>query len=150
MLNDFFGMSGKRGDDLESSMTISFMEAARGAVKTVNLSAVEDCGTCTGSGLKQGTKRSQCSRCKGTGQQAFVLNSGFQMRSACPSCNGSGSTIPRGSECRDCGGVGKVKHRKQVEVDVPAGMYNKFRAAIPGRIQPPTRLARFSQAYLSR
>lgn len=132
MLNDFFGMSGRRGDDLETSVTISFMEAARGTVKTVNISAVEDCGTCSGSGLKQGTRRSQCPRCKGTGQQAFVLNSGFQMRSACPACNGSGSTIPRGSECRDCGGVGKVKHRKQVEVNVPAGIEDGMTIRVAG------------------
>lgn len=115
-----------RGDDIEASISISFMEAAKGAAKTINVTPITDCNPCSGTGLRSGAKRTQCGTCKGTGTQTFVLNSGFQMASTCMSCQGAGSTIPRGAECRECGGMGKVKHRKQVKVEIPAGKHLKF------------------------
>jgi molecular chaperone DnaJ len=115
------GRGTTRGDDIEISISVTFMEAAKGTTKTVNVTPVSDCSTCTGTGMKTGKKRTQCPTCRGTGQQTFVLNSGFQMASTCSTCQGAGSTIPRGAECDDCGGVGKIKYRKQVKIEVPPG-----------------------------
>jgi DnaJ-class molecular chaperone len=50
-----------------------------------------------------------------------VIDSGFQMASTCPSCQGVGTVIPRGHHCRECDGIGKVRGRKSVKVDIPAG-----------------------------
>jgi len=50
----------------------------------------------------------------------FVSN-GFHLASTCESCQGVGSTIPRNSECSSCGGMGKVRVKKTVQVDIPAG-----------------------------
>ena len=110
-----------RGSDLEASIGISFMEAAKGTSRTVNISPIVNCSPCSGTGLKKGAKRSTCTSCGGSGQRTFVLDTGFQMASTCPSCQGTGSTIPRGSQCGDCGGVGQVRTKKSVKVDIPAG-----------------------------
>ncbi|CAG8717471.1 1469_t:CDS:2, partial [Acaulospora colombiana] len=135
-----------RGDDIEISISVSFMEAAKGTSKTVNVTPVSDCSTCTGTGMKTGKKRTQCPTCRGTGQQTFVLNSGFQMASTCSTCQGAGSTIPRGAECDDCGGVGKIKYRKQVKIEVPADCRWFWRAY---RIHSTsTRLFRYSNAVI--
>lgn len=115
--------AGSRGDDIEASISISFMEAAKGTAKTINVTPVSDCQPCSGTGLKPGSRRTQCGVCKGTGMQTVVLNSGFQMASTCSNCHGSGSIVPRGAECGECGGVGKIKYRKQVKIDVPAGRW---------------------------
>lgn len=115
------GRSSTRGDDVEASVSVSFMEGAKGTSKTINITPVSDCEPCTGTGLKTGSRRTQCPVCKGSGMQTIVLNSGFQMASTCSHCRGSGSSIPRGAECDECGGVGKIKYRKQVKIDVPAG-----------------------------
>lgn len=80
-----------------------------------------NCSTCSGSGLKKGAKRSSCTVCGGTGTRTFVIDSGFQMASTCTTCSGTGTTVPRGSQCGTCTGVGKVRVRKTVKVDIPPG-----------------------------
>ncbi|KAJ9107904.1 hypothetical protein QFC19_002647 [Naganishia cerealis] len=42
----------QRGEDIESTITISFMESCSGAKKSVTISPVVECKTCSGSGLK--------------------------------------------------------------------------------------------------
>lgn len=110
-----------RGDDLEARVGISFLDAAKGVKRTINITPIVNCSTCSGSGLKPGMKKTTCTTCNGTGTRTFVIDSGFQMASTCSSCQGSGSSIPRGGQCSECGGVGKVRVRKAVSVDIPAG-----------------------------
>ena len=110
-----------RGDDIEASVGVSFLEACKGAVRNINITPVVNCGTCAGSGLKKGAKRSSCTTCGGTGTRTFVIDSGFQMASTCSACSGTGTTIPRGSQCGECAGMGKVRVRKTVKVDIPPG-----------------------------
>lgn len=110
-----------RGSDIESSVNVSFMEAAKGTTKTVTVQPIANCGTCSGSGLKAGAKRSTCGTCGGTGERTFVINNGFQMASTCDACGGQGTTIPRSGQCGTCGGAGKVRVKKSVQVTIPAG-----------------------------
>ncbi|KAJ6519488.1 DnaJ protein [Mycena sanguinolenta] len=124
----FQGMAGgrgpqsSRGSDLEVSIRITFLEACKGTSRKVSITPVVDCPPCSGSGLKPGAKRSTCPTCKGTGTRTFVIESGFQMASTCNTCSGSGSTVPRNSECSHCAGVGKVRTKSTVQVDVTPGV----------------------------
>ncbi|WVQ97326.1 chaperone DnaJ [Kwoniella sp. CBS 9459] len=120
-----------RGDDLEASLTLSFLEACNGSKRKIVITPVVDCKPCTGSGLKPGEKKTQCSTCRGTGQQTFQVQ-GMLMASTCQACGGAGSTIPRGSRCGECDGVGRVKERKEVDVDIPAGVEDGMMIRIPG------------------
>ncbi|WVF70600.1 chaperone DnaJ [Kwoniella sp. CBS 6097] len=120
-----------RGDDLEASLTLSFLEACNGSKRKIVITPVVDCKPCTGSGLKPGEKKTQCSTCRGTGQQTFQVQ-GMLMASTCQACGGAGSTIPRGSRCGECEGVGRVKEKKEVDVDIPAGVEDGMMIRIPG------------------
>ncbi len=111
----------EHGSDLQASIGITFMEACKGTSRTIDVTPVVKCGTCSGNGLKSGAKRSKCTSCGGTGTRTFVLDSGFQVASTCPTCQGAGTSIPRGSQCGDCGGMGHVRVKKSVKVHVPAG-----------------------------
>lgn len=111
-----------RGDDIGISVNISFLEACKGTTRIVTVHPVINCNTCSGSGLKPGAKRATCGTCGGSGTRTFVIESGFQMASTCPTCQGTGSTVPRSSQCGDCSGVGKVKTRKSVQVEIPPGL----------------------------
>ncbi|KAG5648207.1 hypothetical protein DXG03_006162 [Asterophora parasitica] len=111
-----------RGAHIETNINISFMEACKGATKTVKISPVTNCDTCSGTGLKSGAKRTTCTSCGGSGSQTFVINGGFQMANTCRSCDGVGSTIPKGSQCSPCGGMGRVRSSKTVSVNIPAGV----------------------------
>ncbi|KAH7104340.1 hypothetical protein BKA62DRAFT_503760 [Auriculariales sp. MPI-PUGE-AT-0066] len=122
-----FGGRGRRqevsvGDDIQSSVRISFLESCLGAKRTLNVTPVVDCQTCTGSGLKHGAKKSKCGECNGTGTRTFVIDSGFQMASTCATCQGTGSVVPRAAQCGDCSGLGKVKMRSSIDVDIPGGV----------------------------
>ncbi|KAG6828609.1 hypothetical protein H0H92_007304 [Tricholoma furcatifolium] len=114
--------SRSRGANIETTVNVSFMEACKGTSKTVHISPVTDCDTCSGSGLKKGAKRTTCTTCGGSGQQIFIINDGFQMASTCQSCNGVGSTVPKNGRCAPCGGVGRLKTSKTVNVKIPAGI----------------------------
>jgi len=126
LFNSFSGSNGTRsrhlqGDDIQATVTVSFLEACKGTKKKVTISPVDDCPTCSATGLKPGVQRSTCSGCKGTGSRTFVLDSGFQMASTCRQCDGQGTTIPRGGECGPCGGAGKIRSRRTVNITVPVG-----------------------------
>ena len=120
-----------RGDDIEVQVTISFMEAAKGTTKTINIMPLVSCHTCSGSGLRPGTKRTTCRACGGTGER-FVDAGPISFGSTCGSCNGTGFSVPRSSECRTCGGDGVVRERKSITVDIPAGVEDNMRLSING------------------
>ena len=115
------------GDSIEVQTHISFRESAKGTTKTVNITPLVTCKTCTGSGLKQGTKRAECKSCGGTGTRVHFMSGGFQMASTCGSCGGQGVTIPKGSECGTCSGHGVVRERKTLNVDIPGGVEDGMR-----------------------
>lgn len=117
------GFAGEaRGEDLDTSVTISFEEACRGTTRSVTIAPVERCSTCTGNGMKHGAKKRTCGVCNGTGTRTFVIQNGFQMASTCPACGGAGQSVAQGDECGTCEGVGRVRSRKTVEVKIPPGV----------------------------
>ncbi|KAG6910587.1 hypothetical protein DXG01_009538 [Tephrocybe rancida] len=123
-----FGSSGSRGSEMskganiETTVNVSFMEACKGSTKTVHISPVAECGTCSGTGLKQGAKRTTCTSCGGVGTQTYIISGGFQMAGTCRTCGGHGSTVPKNGRCAPCGGVGRIKTPKTVQVSIPAGV----------------------------
>ena len=110
-----------RGDDIETSLTITFLEACKGTKKKVTITPVADCTVCSASGLKEGVQRKPCSACGGSGTRTFVVDGGFHMASTCNVCAGVGSTVPRAGECATCRGVGKVRSKETITVDIPVG-----------------------------
>ncbi|KAI0890220.1 uncharacterized protein GGS22DRAFT_10104 [Annulohypoxylon maeteangense] len=115
------------GENIEVQTGISFMEAARGTTQSITIHPYVTCKTCTGSGLKPGTKRAECRSCGGTGTQVHFMTGGFQMASTCGTCKGTGTVSPKGSDCRDCSGNGAVRERKTITVDIPAGVEDGMR-----------------------
>ena len=118
------------GDHIEVQTSVSFLEAAKGVSKTINITPLVTCKTCTGSGMKPGTKRSECKSCGGTGTRVHFMSGGFQMASTCGTCGGQGVTIPKNGECRTCNGNGVVRERKTVTVDIPGGIEDGMRLIV--------------------
>jgi molecular chaperone DnaJ len=112
----------RRGTDLEMPMRITFMEAAHGTSKTVQVPRRIQCGTCTGTGLKAGASVTTCATCGGSGQ--MVIAQGFlRMRTPCTACRGQGRTIKPDDRCPTCSGAGKIRETGELEVRIPAGSY---------------------------
>lgn len=108
-----------RGSDLEYQIEITLEESAFGVEKQVTFPRTEKCSSCSGSGAKKGSDVVTCNTCKGQGQVRFAQGF-FSVQQACPDCNGSGKTIK--DPCRECHGIGLVKERKTVKVNVPSGV----------------------------
>lgn len=136
IFNDFgFGFGGStrarnpagpiRGRDVEITLPLSFMEAVHGAEKEINLSRLENCEHCNGSGAEPGTSPAVCSECGGSGQVVVGQRSPFgtiQVSRVCPKCGGKGKVIT--SPCSKCHSQGRVKKNKKLKVNVPAGIDN--------------------------
>ncbi|BGP45313.1 mdj1 protein precursor [Rhodotorula kratochvilovae] len=125
------------GDDIEVSIAVPFIDAAKGATRTIAVSPVVDCHTCHGSGMKEGMKKTSCASCGGSGTRTFTIQSGFQMASTCAACGGSGSVAPPGSNCGTCAGVGKVRERRTVEVKIPPGVDDGMKIRLDGKGDAP-------------
>lgn len=125
------------GENIEVQTSISFLEAAKGTSKTITIHPTVACNTCTGTGLKAGTKRSECKSCGGTGTQVHFMTGGFQMASTCGPCKGTGQTTPRGSECKSCAGNGVVRERKTITIEIPGGIEDGMRLRVDGEGDAP-------------
>ncbi len=104
-------------------LAISFEEAAFGCQKEINVSRVDSCPDCKGTGCAPGTTAEVCPDCRGTGtvrtQQRTAFGV-FQSTGACPKCGGSGKVIH--TPCPKCRGNGSVRSQKKLSVSIPAGI----------------------------
>lgn len=120
---DSASASTRRGSDIAVALEISFMEACKGVVHNIEMTAAATCDTCNGSGAKPGTVAKTCSNCGGTGKvqvtQRTILGT-MQTSQACGKCQGKGRVIE--TPCTTCNGAGRVQRRKKVTVTVPAGI----------------------------
>ncbi len=128
MFGGGFGGSGgrpatPRGDDIQQTVTLSFLDAIKGCTKTIRYTRNEPCAACSGTGAKGGTAFQQCPRCGGNGkvkyQQDTIFGRTIQV-GVCPDCNGTGKKITE--KCPDCKGRGFVRNETVVTVNIPAGV----------------------------
>ncbi|MBQ1410890.1 MAG: molecular chaperone DnaJ [Oscillospiraceae bacterium] len=128
------GSRAARGENVVVQIEVSFEEAAFGCKKDINVSRIEICDQCHGSGCAEGTQPETCPQCRGSGQVRTTQNfMGMTMQStaACPTCGGRGKLIK--SPCSRCKGKGRIKRSTRQIVDVPAGIDNDQAFRISGQ-----------------
>jgi molecular chaperone DnaJ len=109
----------QRGSDLRYDMQIRLEEAAAGCDKEIEVSKLESCDVCNGSGAESGSKAVSCRDCGGRGQ--VISSRGFfQVSQTCPRCRGTGQVIER--PCRKCNGEGRVEAPTRIKLKIPAGI----------------------------
>ena len=147
IFNSFFGSSfgfgnrtqnasgARRGGDVHASVTLSFLEAARGCKKSVTVNATDTCERCHGSGAAEGSTVKSCSACGGSGyitvQRPGIFGATMQTTKPCPTCSGKGKIIE--SPCTECGGEGRVRRRRRLEINIPAGIDDDQSLSIHGK-----------------
>lgn len=113
----------QRGSDTQTSVTISFEEAAKGCEREVQFSRIEVCDECHGSGAAQGSSPKTCPECNGRGQVTSQQRTPFgviQTQKACSRCGGRGTIIE--NPCKKCHGAGRVRKPVKITVKIPAGI----------------------------
>ena len=119
----------QQGASKRVNVTISFEESAKGVDKELSITNYVPCDSCHGKGTtsNQGIKR--CNRCGGAGH-IFEQKGFFSMSMTCPQCQGEGQIIV--DPCTTCGGEGRVKTKKRVNLHIPAGVDTGMRLKLSG------------------
>ncbi len=136
MFGEFMGGGGRRqgggsgrGQDLRYNLEISLEEAFKGSQATVRVPTSVACESCSGSGAAAGTQPVACPTCAGHGkvraQQGF-----FTIERTCPACHGQGRIIK--DACKSCGGAGRQRKEKTLQVNIPAGVEDGTRIRLAG------------------
>jgi molecular chaperone DnaJ len=128
------------GADLSCGITITFEEAALGCKKEITILRTEHCSLCQGVGAKPGTSPTRCPSCNGTGQVRRVHQSlfgRFTHTTTCEQCHGEGRIITE--PCPQCRGTGKEKHKRNITVNIPAGVDNGSQIRLSGEGEAGTR-----------
>ena len=119
-----------RGADVETSVTLSFADAVRGAVVPLRLSTSSACETCHGSGAAPGTSPRPCGVCGGQGVTQRNQGS-FAFAEPCSACRGAGSVVD--TPCPTCRGTGETTKDRTLSVRIPAGVDEGSTVRLAGR-----------------
>src|SRR5919107_4579913 len=124
------GRAPRRGTDVEADVTLSFLDALRGATVPLRLTTTGPCTTCGGSGAAPGTSPKTCPTCDGAGVTSRSQG-GFAFSEPCRTCRGTGRTIE--TPCPGCRGEGRAVSGKTLNVRIPAGVAEGQKVRLAGR-----------------
>ncbi len=123
----------QRGADREIRMDINFEDAVFGLEKEIEITRIENCDKCKGSGAEPGSNVKKCPTCNGTGQVRTVQSTPFgrfESVRTCNKCQGEGKVVEK--PCSNCKGSGKVRKARKINVRIPAGIDSGSRLRIQG------------------
>ncbi|MEU0088669.1 molecular chaperone DnaJ [Streptomyces sp. NPDC006274] len=126
----------RRGQDIESEVTLSFTEAVDGATVPLRMSSSAACKACSGTGDKNGTPR-VCPTCVGTGQVSRGGSGSFSLTDPCVDCKGRGLIAE--TPCDVCKGSGRARSSRTMQVRIPAGVSDGQRIRLRGKGAPGER-----------
>lgn len=124
----------QKGDNAITRIRISFMDAINGTKVSIPVSYDEPCSHCHGSGAESASDITNCPHCGGTGQvrtQQRTIFGVMEGVAPCPHCGGSGKIVR--TKCRTCGGAGYSRVRKDITVNVPAGINSGQQIRVTGK-----------------
>ncbi|MFF7211066.1 molecular chaperone DnaJ [Streptomyces sp. NPDC008238] len=126
----------RRGQDIETEVTLKFTEAVDGATVPLKMTSQAPCKACSGTGDKNGTPR-VCPTCVGTGQVSRGGSGSFSLTDPCTDCKGRGLIAQ--DPCEVCGGSGRARSARTMQVRIPAGVTDGQRIRLRGKGAPGER-----------
>ena len=149
LFSNFFGGRGhaaeeeaEAGGALEYRIEIDFWDAVRGAVKKLQITRLDTCETCHGTGAVGSPQT--CPTCNGSGT---IQQTAGKMRFNVP-CTRCGGTGKLRTACKTCGGEGRVRRSETIDVRIPAGVASGGRVRVPGKGNAGTMGAPAGDLYL--
>lgn len=123
----------RRGEDLGVRLSLTFVDAAFGVRRDLELDRLVTCDRCLGNGAEPGTAPIACRTCGGTGEVQSVRRSVFgtlMTSSPCQTCDGTGQEIP--DKCESCFGSGRLRTPATVTIEIPAGVSDGMELRVGG------------------
>jgi len=130
------------GSDLEYQIEIDFWDAVRGSVKKLQITRLDTCETCHGTGAVGSPQT--CPTCNGKGT---IQQTAGKMKFNVP-CNRCGGTGKLRTMCKTCDGEGRIRRHETIDVRIPAGVANGGRVRVPGKGNAGTMGAPAGDLYL--
>ena len=124
----------ERGQDALLRVELTLDEAVFGVAKSIEIDTAVLCETCHGSCAQPGSGSSVCDVCRGSGmiqRQVRSLLGNVVTSAPCTACRGYGQIIK--DECVDCRGQGRVRARRNLELNIPAGVEDGVRLQLSGQ-----------------
>ncbi|WP_101524859.1 molecular chaperone DnaJ [Nocardioides houyundeii] len=124
----------RRGQDALIALEVELAEAAFGVTREIKVDTAVVCTACHGAGAAPGSTPVPCETCRGAGEVAHVQRSFLgEIRTLrpCAACRGFGTIIP--DPCRECGGDGRVRSRRTLNVKIPPGVDDGTRVQLAGQ-----------------
>lgn len=121
----------RRGADVEGEVKLTFEQAVEGATVSMRFPSDTPCNSCRGTGAKAGTLPKVCPTCEGSGMQSAAAGGVFSMSEPCVDCLGRGLLVE--NPCPDCGGSGRARSARSMNVRIPAGVGDGQRIRIKGK-----------------
>ena len=121
--------SEQRGADLQYHAKVEFEEAVFGASIEVQIPRMESCEDCHGHGAKSQSDIEVCNKCHGTGQ-VRMQQGFFSVTTDCSTCRGTGKSIK--NPCNKCRGAGRIHQKRNLKINIPAGVEDGNRIRITG------------------
>ena len=123
----------RRGQDIESEVTLGFSEAVDGVTLPLRLSSEGPCSVCNGTGAAAGTTPRVCPTCAGSGSISRNAG-GFAFPEPCPECLGRGLVVD--DPCTTCRGSGRGTSTRTVNARIPAGVKDGQKIRLKGKGGP--------------
>jgi molecular chaperone DnaJ len=127
---------GRRGTDIESEASISFMQSIEGVTIPLRMTSEQPCRACSGTGAKAGTTPRVCPTCSGTGQTS-TNQGGFAFSEPCRECKGRGLVVD--TPCPVCSGSGRAASTTTLQARIPSGVKDGQRIRLKGKGAPGER-----------
>lgn len=124
----------RRGQDALVRVRIDLKDAVFGARKDIEVDTAIVCSGCQGSCTRPGTSPITCPTCQGRGSIQRVAKSflgNVMTNSPCSACQGFGTQIT--DPCMECSGEGRVRARRTIAVNIPAGVDTGTRIRMSGQ-----------------
>jgi len=120
-----------KGQDVETTTTISFTDALDGVAISLRLTSDAACPTCSGTGGKPGTKPHICPECEGAGFVVSSVGGAFSLNETCPVCGGR--QLVYDEACPTCHGSGRGTSARSIQARIPAGVKDGQRIRLRGK-----------------
>src|SRR5215211_213891 len=121
---------GRRVEDVDVHVNVSFEDSLLGAQVQVPVELETACSECHGSGAKAGTSPKICPECNGRGVVSESQGL-FALSQPCARCRGNGTVIE--DPCPKCQGSGRERRTKRYTVKIPAGARDGTRIRLKGK-----------------